>query len=82
MIWVPEHAGELLLVTIDSRHSEDSEWNGMMLVNQGAYDWLAGKIDTGTYFDMLDQIGIDPIRYVGEFENYLFGLTNNLSVSI
>lgn len=74
MLWLPEHAGELLLVTIDAFQSTNAEWEGMMMVNQAAYDWLKGKLDTGTYYDMLEHVGIDPLSFVQPFENHVKNL--------
>lgn len=70
-LWLPEHAGELLVVTIDPSQSGDTEWDGMMLINQAAFDWLNGKLDTGTYFDMLEHVGVSPDAFVGEVEDYI-----------
>lgn len=75
MLWLPERASDLLLVTIDPSQSHDTEWEGMMIVNQAANDWLAGRLDTGTYFDMLEHVGIDPFNFVRPFENYVENLT-------
>jgi hypothetical protein len=69
-LWVPDSASELLVVTVDERASE-LDFEGMLLVNQAAVDWLHGRLDTGTYFDMLDHVGIDPLGFVGEVEQHV-----------
>lgn len=73
-LWLPEHLGDLLLVTIDPSQSSDADWEGMMMVNQAANDWLRGRLDTGTYFDMLEHVGIDPLSFVQPVENYVGSL--------
>ncbi|OCQ98959.1 hypothetical protein BCD64_23255 [Nostoc sp. MBR 210] len=69
-LWVPPHLGELLVVTVDAEASE-TDFEGMLLVNQAANDWLYGRLDTGTYFDMLDHVGIDPLGFTGEVEEHI-----------
>lgn len=74
-LWLPERLGDLFLVTIDPSQSGDADWEGMMMVNQAANDWLKGKLDTGTYFDMLEHVGINPLNFVQPVENYVEILT-------
>ncbi|MBC1238705.1 hypothetical protein [Nostoc sp. 2RC] len=69
-LWIPPHADELLVVTVDAGAS-DTDFEGMLLVNQAANDWLRGRLDTGTYFDMLDHVGIDPLNFVTEVEEHV-----------
>lgn len=69
-LWIPERPGELLAVTVDPLAS-DTDFEGMLLVNMAASDWLAGRLDTGTYFDILDHVGIDPLGFVGEVNEYI-----------
>jgi hypothetical protein len=77
-LWLPDSAGELLAVTIVPNQSSDSEWNGMMLINHSGIDWLAGQLDTGTYFDILESIGINPVTFVESTEQYINGLVDQL----
>lgn len=70
-LWLPEELGEILCVTIDPKQSGATEWDGMALVNTLGFDWLDGKLDTGTYFDALSSVGIDPINFVGVAEDYV-----------
>jgi hypothetical protein len=63
LLWLPEYAGELLCVTVDPTMGT-FEFEGMLKINAAAFDWLDGKIDTGTYFDTLDHYGLDPIEFV------------------
>lgn len=74
LLWLPESAGELLVVTIDLSQSGDTEWDGMLLVNDAAFKWVNGLMDTGTYMDILESVGIDPENFVEEAENYLLSL--------
>jgi hypothetical protein len=69
-LWIPPHIGDLLVVTVDTEAS-DADFEEMLLVNQAANDWLYGRLDTGTYFDILDHVGIDPLGFVGEVEEHL-----------
>jgi hypothetical protein len=69
-LWTPPHVGDLLVVTVDAEASE-ADFEGMLLVNQAANDWLHGRLDTGTYFDILDHVGIDPLGFVAEVEEHL-----------
>lgn len=71
MLWVPEHLADTLTVTIDGSQSTETDWEGMMMVNQAAVDWLKGKLDTGTYFDILEHVGIDPLGFVQPVESHV-----------
>lgn len=70
-LWLPEELGEMLCVTIEPVQSGATEWSGMKLVNTLGFDWLDGEIDTGTYFDALESVGINPIGFVTEVEDYV-----------
>lgn len=70
-LWLPDSAGEYLSVSICPAQSGETEWQGMTLINQAAFDWPEGKLDTGTYFDMLESVGLDPIFFVGTAEQYV-----------
>lgn len=45
---------------------------GMLLINQSGVDWLKGRLDTGTYFDVLEQFGIDPIAFIKPVEEFAY----------
>jgi hypothetical protein len=76
-LWVPPHVGDLLIVTVDTDAS-DADFEGMLLVNQAADDWLTGKLDTGTYLDILDEVGIDPLGFIAEVEEHVDLLIGNV----
>lgn len=72
-LWLPEYAGELLSVTVDPE-ADDFDFEGMLEINASAFDWLDGKLDTGTYYEILDHFGIDPFEFVEPVrELYLAG---------
>jgi hypothetical protein len=72
-LWLPEYAGEILCVTVEGE-ADDFDFEGMLKINASAFDWLDGKLDTGTYFDILDHYGVDPIEFVEPVrELYLAG---------
>lgn len=73
-IWVPDNARDLLLVTIDLTQSGETEWEGMLLVNSAAGDWVNGRIDTGTYMDILESVGINPDSFIKEAERYVYNM--------
>jgi hypothetical protein len=64
---IPEDPRDLLFVSV-----QGSDIQGMLTINQAGADWLTGKIDTGTYFDILDEYGIDPFDHVEPVENLAF----------
>ncbi|MBC1236769.1 hypothetical protein [Nostoc sp. 2RC] len=69
VISLPEDYRDLLMVSAgDSRG-----FNGMITINQASANWLAGKLDTGTYFDTLDHFGIDPLGFIRPVEELAFG---------
>jgi len=59
---------DLLFVSVQDKR----DIQGMLTMNQAAADWLTGKIDTGTYFDILDQYGVDPFDHVEPVEDLVF----------
>jgi hypothetical protein len=70
---MPEHAGELLCVFVD-KDVDDFHFQGMLEVNAKSFDWLDGRLDTGTYFDILEHYGISPLEFVEPVtELYLAG---------
>lgn len=75
MLWVPEHCRDFLIIEIDSSQSTETEWENMFMLNQASSDWLRGRLDTGTYFDMLDHCGIEPFSFVGKVETHVELLT-------
>lgn len=79
-LWLPESAGEYLSVSIAPSQSGETEWSGMILTNQAGFDWVEGKLDTGTYFDVLESVGIDPVSFVGTAEDYVNRAVDRLLV--
>lgn len=67
LIWCPEDFRELITIDVDGQ-ADDAEFNRMMAVNGAANDWLNGKLDNYTYFELLDHYGIEPIDFIGEAE--------------
>lgn len=70
-LWTPSHCNDFLLVEIDASQSTETEWENMFMLNRAANDWLKGRLDTGTYFDMLDHCEIDPFEFVGKVETHV-----------
>ncbi len=68
IISLPEDYRDLLMVSV----CDERDINGMITINQASVDWLASKIDTGTYFDVLDHFGIDPFLHVNPVEDLVF----------
>lgn len=62
-----ESAEDLLLVQIDGGCTE-SEFENMLLLNQGAVDFMAGDIPIDMYQDMLHSCGIDPEWWIRRAE--------------
>lgn len=75
MLWTPKTTNEFLIVEIDPSQSTETEWENMFMLNAAANDWLKGRLDTGTYFDMLDACGIEPFSFVGKVEKHVSILT-------
>ena len=71
MLWVPEHCRDFLIIEIDSTQSTETEWENMFMLKQSSSDWLKGRLDKGTYFDMLDACGINPFEFVGKVETHV-----------
>jgi hypothetical protein len=65
---LPEYYQDLLMVSACDERSIE----GMIIINQASTHWLAGKLDTGTYFDVLDQFGIDPFLHINPVEDLAF----------
>ncbi len=65
---LPEYYQDLLMVSACDKRSID----GMVTINQASANWLAGKLDTGTYFDVLDHFGIDPFLHINPVEDLAF----------
>lgn len=71
IIWTPDDALDLLSVDIDGEASE-SDFQGMMAVNQAGRDWLTGKIDAVEYLDKLEHYGIsNPFEMLDEFSDHV-----------
>jgi hypothetical protein len=65
---LPEYYQDLLMVSA----CDERSFKGMIIINQASTNWLAGKVDTGTYFDVLDQFGIDPFLHINPVEDLAF----------
>lgn len=72
MLWLPDSASELLAVTIDPSQSGDTEWNEMLLVNNASAQWLNGQMDTGTYEDVIEYAGLNPVEFIESAERYIY----------
>ncbi|MCC5641131.1 hypothetical protein LC593_35985 [Nostoc sp. CHAB 5844] len=70
LLWVPPSVSDLLTVSVDG-DADDSTVQGMHIINFAANDWLTGKLNTNTYFELLDHFGIDPLSFVGEVEEHV-----------
>ncbi|MEH2082469.1 MAG: hypothetical protein V7K89_21550 [Nostoc sp.] len=68
IISLPEDYRDLLMVSA----GDEQDINGMITINQASADWLASRMDTGTYFDVLDHFGIDPFLHVNPVEDLVF----------
>ncbi|MDZ8090186.1 MAG: hypothetical protein RMY16_32225 [Nostoc sp. DedQUE12b] len=68
ILLLPEDYRDLLMVSAGN----ERDITGMLTVNQASSDWLVGKLDTGTYFDVLDHFGIDPFLHVNPVEDLAF----------
>lgn len=77
-LWLPEDLAELYAVTIP-RDSTESETNTMLRINTAAGDWVDGRLDTGTFQDILEDAGFDdPDYYLESTENFLDRLVRRL----
>ncbi len=65
---IPDDPTDLLFVSAQ----DERDIQGMFTINQAGANWLTGKIDTATYFDILDQYGVDPFDHVEPVENLVF----------
>lgn len=63
-LWYPPSLADLLCVDIDTQ-ADDTQFQNMLVANQATVDWLGGKLDTGTYLDIVEQtMEEDPIDFV------------------
>lgn len=69
LLWLPDSAKELLCVESDEVDSIET----MVLVNSSVVNWLNGKLDTGTFTDILLQYDINPSR-IDECEALIQGV--------
>jgi hypothetical protein len=63
-LWLPEYASELILVHLQPSASDSTGIEDMILLNQGANDWLNGDIDNEYYFDLLAENEIEPEQHL------------------
>ncbi len=68
ILLLPEDYRDLLMVSA----CDGRDIDGMLTINQASANWLMGKLDTGTYFDVLDHFGIDPHSHVNPVEDLAF----------
>lgn len=64
-LWLPPQFEDFFTVSIDGDADEET-FNGMLELNKAAVLWANGQLDTGTYLDILEYYGQDPIEFVGE----------------
>ncbi|MBE9210509.1 hypothetical protein IQ244_29205 [Nostoc sp. LEGE 06077] len=67
----PTDYRDLLMVSA----ADTRDIDGMIIINQASANWLTGKMDTGTYFDVLDHFGIDPYAHVNPVEQLAYEQT-------
>lgn len=70
LLWVPSDISDLLTVSVEG-HADDSTIQGMQVINGAASQWLTGKLDDYTYFELLDHYGVEPLVFVGEVEDHM-----------
>jgi hypothetical protein len=70
LLWVPPDISDLLTVSVDFG-ANDSDCQGMQIINAAASQWIGGTMDDYTYFELLDHYGIDPLGFVGEVEEHM-----------
>lgn len=73
LLWVPSDISDLLTVSVDI-NADEATCKGMQIINSAASQWISGKMDDYTYFELLDHYGIDPLGFVGEVEEHMFQL--------
>ncbi|MDZ8086511.1 MAG: hypothetical protein RMY16_13280 [Nostoc sp. DedQUE12b] len=72
---LPDYRDLLMVSSGDERSIK-----GMVTINQASADWLASRIDTGTYFDVLDHFGIDPFSHLNPVEDLVFNQVITLNL--
>ncbi len=70
LLWVPSDISDLLTVSVDI-DADEATYKGMQIINSAANQWVDGKMDDYTYFELLDHFGIDPFGFVGEVEEHM-----------
>ncbi|MCC5617563.1 hypothetical protein LC605_21230 [Nostoc sp. CHAB 5836] len=68
ILLLPEDYRDLLMVSAGN----ERDIAGMLTINQASSDWLVGNLDTGTYFDVLDNFGIEPFLHINPVEDLAF----------
>jgi hypothetical protein len=69
-LWLPPDLSDLLTVSVDW-DADNATVLGMSVINRAADDWLTGRLDDYTYFELLDHYGIDPFGFVGDVEEHM-----------
>lgn len=66
IIWTPPSLADALCVEVISGAGEDF-FDNMCIANQATVNWTMGRLDTGTYLEVIDEtLEIDPIIFVNE----------------
>lgn len=69
IIWTPNPPPSLadaLCVEVECGAGEDF-FDNMCLANQASVDWTMGRLDTGTYLEIVDEtLEVDPIIFVND----------------
>lgn len=66
MIWTPPSLADALCVQCEIGAGDDAIDN-MVIANAASVDWVCGRLDTGTYLDIVEaKLEIDPLDFVGE----------------
>lgn len=76
-LWLPNppSLADALCVEVESGAGDDC-FNNMLIANQATVDWTAGKVDTGTYLEVIEEtLDVDPVIFVQDtLDLYLPGI--------
>lgn len=73
---LPDDYRDLLMVSA----TDTRDVQGMLTINQAGADWLQGRMDTGTYFEVLDHFGVDPFTHIRPVEDLAYSTTFEISL--
>lgn len=66
MVWTPPTLADALCIQCEIGAGEEAIDN-MVIVNAASVDWTGGRLDTGTYLDIVEAtLEIDPLDFLGE----------------